>query len=186
MGAVFLVIEFGSLVTGIILTRTITTAVDDLYRATQHVQAGDLTFRVRVPHRDQLAALGESFNSMTQSVSTLIEEQRKRQRLENELSIAHEVQQQLFPHTLPKLPGVELEAICRAARTVSGDYYDFIRISPTRLAIALADISGKGISAALLMANVQAALRSDVLRYRDEPAGRSTRSKSTPPKSSRT
>jgi sigma-B regulation protein RsbU (phosphoserine phosphatase) len=145
--------------------------VDSLYQATQRVQAGDLSFRVRVPHRDQLAALGESFNTMTASVSTLIEEQRRRQRLENELSIAHEVQQQLFPHSLPNLPGVELEAICRPARTVSGDYYDFIRISPTRLAIALADISGKGISAALLMANVQAALRSDVLRYRDDGSG---------------
>jgi sigma-B regulation protein RsbU (phosphoserine phosphatase) len=171
VGAVFLFIEFASLVTGIVITRTITSAVDDLYRATQHVQAGDLSFRVRVAHHDQLAALGESFNSMTESVSTLIEEQGKRQKLENELSIAHEVQLQLFPHTLPKLPGVELEAICRAARSVSGDYYDFIRISPTRLGIALADISGKGISAALLMANVQAALRSDVLRYRNGPSG---------------
>jgi sigma-B regulation protein RsbU (phosphoserine phosphatase) len=126
---------------------------------------------VRIPHRDQLAALGESFNSMMQSVSTLIEEQRKRQKLENELSIAQEVQQQLFPRSLPNLPGIEIEAICRPARVVSGDYYDFIRISPTRLAIALADISGKGISAALLMANVQAALRSDVLRYRDGHGG---------------
>jgi sigma-B regulation protein RsbU (phosphoserine phosphatase) len=171
VGAVFLVIEFGALVTGIVLTRTITTAVDDLYQATQHVQAGDLTFRVRVPNRDQLAALGESFNSMMHSVSTLIDEQRKRQRLENELSIAQEVQQQLFPHSLPKLPGVELEAICRPARVVSGDYYDFIRVTPTILAIALADISGKGISAALLMASVQAALRSDVLRYREGQPG---------------
>ena len=167
VGAFFLVIEFGSLVTGIIMTRTITSAVNSLYTATRHVQDGDLTYRVRIPHRDQLGALGVSFNSMMHSVSTLIEEQRRRQRLENELSIAHEVQQQLFPHALPSLPGIELEAICRPARTVSGDYYDFIRISPTRLAIALADISGKGISAALLMANVQAALRSDVLRYRD-------------------
>jgi phosphoserine phosphatase RsbU/P len=167
IGAVFLVIEFGSLVTGIIMTRTITSAVNSLYAATRHVQDGDLTYRVRIPRRDQLGALGVSFNSMMHSVSTLIEEQRRRQRLENELSIAHEVQQQLFPHALPNLPGIELEAICRPARTVSGDYYDFIRISPTRLAIALADISGKGISAALLMANVQAALRSDVLRYRD-------------------
>ncbi|MBZ5697869.1 MAG: SpoIIE family protein phosphatase [Acidobacteriia bacterium] len=172
VGAVFLLIEIGSLVTGIVLTRTITTAVGDLYRATQHVQTGDLTFRVRVPHHDQLAALGESFNSMMHSVSTLIEEQRQRQRLEHELSIAHEVQQQLFPHVLPRLPGVELEAICRAAKMVSGDYYDFIRISPTRLAIALSDISGKGISAALLMANVQAVLRSDVLRYRDVQPGK--------------
>jgi sigma-B regulation protein RsbU (phosphoserine phosphatase) len=171
VGAVFLLIEIGSLVTGIIMTRTITTAVNSLYSATQHVQDGDLTFRVRLPHRDQLAALGESFNSMMQSVATLIEEQRQRQKLENELSIAHEVQQQLFPRSLPHLRGIEIEAICRPARVVSGDYYDFIRISPTRLAIALADISGKGISAALLMANVQAALRSDVLRYRDGQGG---------------
>src|SRR6202171_6331679 len=171
VGAVFLVIEFASLMTGVVLTRTITTAVDDLYRATQHVQAGDLSFRVRVPHKDQLAALGDSFNSMMQSVSTLIEEQRQRQRLENELSIAHEVQLQLFPHALPNLPGIELEAVCRPARVVSGDYYDFIRISPTHLGIALADISGKGISAALLMASLQAALRSDVLRYREGQPG---------------
>src|SRR5580704_8242748 len=171
VGAVFLLIEIISLVTGIIMTRTITTAVDNLYSATQHVQDGDLSFRVRIPHRDQLAALGESFNSMMQSVSTLIEEQRQRQKLENELSIAQEVQRQLFPHTLPKLHGIEIEAICRPARVVSGDYYDFIRISPTRLAIAVADISGKGISAALLMANVQAALRSDVLRYRNGQPG---------------
>ena len=171
IGGFFLLIEIGSLVTGIVMTRTITTAVDSLYGATQHVQEGDLTFRVRLPHRDQLAALGESFNSMMQSVSTLIEEQSRRQKLENELSIAHEVQQQLFPRTLPNLPGMEIEAICRPARVVSGDYYDFIRISPTQLAIALADISGKGISAALLMANVQAALRSDVLRYRDGQSG---------------
>ncbi|HEX4641851.1 MAG TPA: SpoIIE family protein phosphatase, partial [Candidatus Acidoferrales bacterium] len=171
VGAVFLLIEIGSLVTGIIMTRTITSAVDSLYSATQHVQEGDLSYRVRIPHRDQLAALGESFNTMMQSVSTLIEEQRKRQRLENELSIAQEVQQQLFPRSLPTLSGIEIEAICRPARVVSGDYYDFIRISPTRLAIALADISGKGISAALLMANVQAALRSDVLRYRDGHSG---------------
>src|ERR1700730_820198 len=73
IGAVFLVIEFASLMTGIVLTRTITTAVDDLYRATQHVQAVDLSFRVRVPHPDQFAALGGSFNSMMQSVASLIE-----------------------------------------------------------------------------------------------------------------
>jgi phosphoserine phosphatase RsbU/P len=171
VGAIFLAIEMGSLVTGIVMTRTITTAVGSLYTATQRVQEGDLTYRVRIPHGDQLAALGDSFNSMTLSVSSLIDEQGKRQKLENELSIAHEVQQQLFPRSLPKLPGLEIEAICRPARVVSGDYYDFIRISPTRVAIALADISGKGISAALLMANVQAALRSDVLRYRDGQPG---------------
>ncbi len=159
----FVVIEAAALTTGLVLTRQITKAVDELYRATQYVQAGDLSHRVRIERRDQLGVLGESFNLMTSSISNLIEEQKQRQRLENEISIAREVQDQLFPRTLPKIPGVEIEAICKAARAVSGDYYDFIQLSPTHLAIAIADISGKGISAALLMASLQAALRSQVL-----------------------
>ncbi len=159
----FFVIEAAALTTGLVLTSQITKAVDELYRATQYVQAGDLSHRVRIERRDQLGVLGESFNLMTSSISNLIEEQKQRQRLENEISIAREVQDQLFPRTLPKIPGVEIEAICKAARAVSGDYYDFIQLSPTHLAMAIADISGKGISAALLMASLQAALRSQVL-----------------------
>jgi sigma-B regulation protein RsbU (phosphoserine phosphatase) len=160
---VFILIWIAAFITGVVLTRQITKAIADLYHATQYVQAGDLTHRVRIERRDQLGVLGESFNLMTGSISGLIEEQKKRQRLENEISIAREVQNQLFPQKLPVVPGVEVEAICKAARSVSGDYYDFIQLSPTHLAIAVADISGKGISAALLMASLQAALRSQML-----------------------
>ena len=160
---IFLLIEAAAWTTGIVLTRRITRAVSDLYKATQFVQAADFSHRIKVEQLDQLGALGESFNQMTGSIGTLIEEQNKRQRLENEISIAREVQNQLFPSTLPSVPGVEIEAICKAARSVSGDYYDFIQLSPTHVAIAIADISGKGISAALLMASLQAALRSQTL-----------------------
>jgi sigma-B regulation protein RsbU (phosphoserine phosphatase) len=160
---VFLLIWVAAFITGVVLTRRITKAVADLYHATQYVQSGDFTHRVRIERRDQLGVLGESFNQMTGSISGLIEEQKKRQRLENEIFIAREVQNQLFPQKLPEVPGVEIEAICKAARSVSGDYYDFIQLSPTHLAIAVADISGKGISAALLMASLQAALRSQML-----------------------
>jgi sigma-B regulation protein RsbU (phosphoserine phosphatase) len=159
----FLLIEAGALVLGIRLTQTITGAVSELYSATESVKAGDLTHRVRARERDQLGALGESFNAMIGSVSALIEEQKQRQRLENELAIAQQVQAQLFPQELPKLPRLELAAVCRAARVVSGDYYDFIPLDANRVGIAIADISGKGISAALLMASLQAALRSQVL-----------------------
>jgi len=160
---VFLLIEAAAFVTGFVLTRRITRAIADLYRATQYVKSGDFSHRVPIEHHDQLGELGQSFNEMTGSISGLIEEQNKRQRLENEISIAREVQNQLFPSTLPSVPGVEIEAICKAARSVSGDYYDFIQLSPTHVAIAIADISGKGISAALLMASLQAALRSQML-----------------------
>jgi sigma-B regulation protein RsbU (phosphoserine phosphatase) len=108
---------------------------------------------------------------MTGSIAELVEEENKRRRLENEISIAREVQNQLFPSTLPSVPGVEIEAICKAARSVSGDYYDFIQLSPTHIAIAIADISGKGISAALLMASLQAALRSQMLNEGSEHLG---------------
>jgi sigma-B regulation protein RsbU (phosphoserine phosphatase) len=163
VSVVLLLIEIVALLIGVVLTRAITSTVADLYRATQFVQRGDLTHRVRVERRDQLGLLGESFNSMTGSISGLIEEQKQLQRLENEVFIAREVQNQLFPQKLPVVPGVEIEAICKAARAVSGDYYDFIELSPTQIAIAVADISGKGISAALLMASLQAALRSLLL-----------------------
>ena len=159
-GIVFLVLEIAAFATGFILTRTITHSVADLYNATLRIRAGDLSHRIRIERQDQLGALAESFNEMTNSVAELIDEQRRRQRLENEVSIAREVQLQLFPKKLPSIPGLELAAICRPARSVSGDYYDIIPLGGTRVGIALADISGKGIFASLLMASLQAALRS--------------------------
>lgn len=157
---IFLLLEIAALAIGFVLSRTMTRAVEDLYDATLHLRRGDFGYRVRVQQRDQLGSLGDSFNEMTTSISDLIAEQRQRQRLENEISIAREVQEKLFPRSLPSFPDVQLAAICRPARSVSGDYYDFIQLGPNRLAIALADISGKGIFAALLMASFQAALRS--------------------------
>ena len=162
IGVVFLILQAVSLVTGVRLTRSITLAVHDLYGATQRVQAGD--FSVRVPHRrdDQLGALGESFNQMAGSIQRLIEESKQRQRLENELEIARQVQEQLFPRSLPELKTLELRGLCLAARTVSGDYYDYGLTEPGKVILAIGDISGKGISAALLMATIQAILRSQV------------------------
>jgi len=163
VGGMFLVIEAGALITGVVLTRTITKSVDDLYRATQRVKAGDLSHRIRDVRNDQLGALAGSFNEMIASVARALEEQRHRERLENELAIAREVQNQLFPRTIPRVPGLHLVASCRAARMVSGDYYDFVRLSDAELAFVIADIAGKGISAALLMASLQASLRSQLL-----------------------
>ena len=163
VGAMFVLIELAALTRSISLTRSITRSVNDLYKATRYVESGDFGHRIQIRHHDQLGALGESFNSMTESVSKLISEQQQRQRLEHELTIAREVQRQLFPTEKPSVQGVEFEAVVRPARVVSGDYYDFLPLGPGRLGIALADISGKGISAALIMASLQAALRSQAM-----------------------
>jgi phosphoserine phosphatase RsbU/P len=158
IAAVFLVIELVALVIGARLTRSMTTTVDRLHEATERVKVGDFSHRIQLPARDQLSSLGEAFDSMTASVERLLLESKERSRLESELEIAREVQTQLFPQTVPEVPGLRLYGVCRAARVVSGDYYDFLRLDENRVGVVLGDISGKGISAALLMAAIQSAL----------------------------
>src|SRR5262245_56643478 len=80
-------------------------------------------------------------------------------RTEAELSFARKVQQELFPRPLPDLGGLEFSAVCIPARGISGDYYDVVQLAGGELAFTVAYISGKGISAAILMANLQALLR---------------------------
>lgn len=158
--AIFLgVIELIALIIGVRLTRSMTKSVAELYTATEHVNRGELTHQIQVRTKDQMAALEQSFNSMTESLAKLIAEQKEKQRLEGELAIAHEVQALLFPADLSGLRSLEVHGVCRPARTVSGDYYDFIPLSESRLVLAVGDISGKGISAALLMATVHAFVR---------------------------
>lgn len=159
VAAAFALIELVALIVGVSLTRTITGSIAQLYRATQRINRGDLKHRINVRSHDQLASLETSFNSMTQSLERLLEEQKEKERLQNELAIAQEVQAQLFPRDPKPLKTLELHGVCKPARTVSGDYYDFIASGEERLGIAVGDISGKGISAALLMATIHSAVR---------------------------
>src|SRR5579862_580990 len=155
----FAVIELIALIIGTRMTRTVTAAVAQLHDATKHVDRGDFSHRIPVKSVDQLAELSRSFNSMTESIEKLILEQKEKQRLENELSIAQEVQAQLFPRQVSELETLEVHGFCRPARTVSGDYYDFLTASSHKLILAVGDISGKGISAALLIATIHSAVR---------------------------
>ncbi|MFZ0137728.1 MAG: SpoIIE family protein phosphatase [Candidatus Sulfotelmatobacter sp.] len=155
----FGVIELIALIIGTRMTRTVTGAVAQLYDATKHVDRGDFSHRIPVKSTDQLAQLSLSFNSMTESIEKLILEQKEKQRLEGELAIAQEVQAQLFPRQVTELGSLEVHGFCRPARTVSGDYYDFLAASSHKLILAVGDISGKGISAALLMATIHSAVR---------------------------
>jgi sigma-B regulation protein RsbU (phosphoserine phosphatase) len=152
-------VVLAALIIGIRLTRRITYSVANLYKATQHINRGDFTHRIQVRERDQLATLQLAFNSMTESLERLIAEQKESERLQSELEIAHEVQAQLFPQAACGTSTLELYGICRPARIVSGDYYDFLSYGPDQVGIAVGDISGKGISAALLMATIHSAVR---------------------------
>ena len=95
----------------------------------------------------------------------------KRETLHREIEIAREVQQRLFPQTLPAVPALEYAGHCRPASGVGGDYYDFLALANGRLGLAIGDISGKGIPAALLMASLQASVRGQSLSAGENIAG---------------
>jgi len=168
----FALLEFFALIMARRVSMSVTQSVADLYGATQQIDRGHLDHRIRVTRNDQLAELSRSFNSMTASLQRLLVEQQEKERLQNEISIAQEVQANLFPHGRIGLPTLELHGVCKPARAVSGDYYDFLVFhqgmgadantgdaAAIGMGIALGDISGKGISAALLMATLHSAVR---------------------------
>jgi len=158
----FFVVEMIALVIGVSLTRTITGAVHSLYGGTQRVMKGDFSSRIAISGRDQLTDLGRSFNTMSENLEKLLAVAKEKERLQAELEIASEVQAQLYPKTIPSVRTLRVTGLCEPARMVSGDYYDYQNLSDNRLAIAIGDVAGKGISAALLMATIQSAMRMEL------------------------
>ena len=106
-----------------------------------------------------------------QLISAIADEVAQRERLNSEVQIARDVQERLFPQTLPPIVGLEYAGACRSAFGVGGDYYDFLALPGGKLGIAIGDVSGKGIAAALTMASLQASLRSEATRAPDDLAG---------------
>lgn len=107
-----------------------------------------------------LVSFDELTHAMEAQRRAVTAKQEAERRSAHELEIAKNVQSRLFPQTLPPLSSLEYAGVCIQARQVGGDYYDFLDLGQNRLGFVIADISGKGIAAALLMANLQANLRS--------------------------
>ncbi len=165
VAVLFLVVEAIAVVIGVSLSRRMTRAVNQLYEGTRRVIRGDFRHRIAVRDRDQLGELSESFNQMTGNLERLLAVEKEKERLQTELEIAREVQSQLYPKEAPPTCGLKLTVRCDPARMVSGDYYDYQQIASDQVAFAIGDVAGKGISAALLMATLQAALRAQITTY---------------------
>jgi sigma-B regulation protein RsbU (phosphoserine phosphatase) len=155
VAVLFLIIQFVALVFGLALARSITGSVHELFVGTVQVQRGDFSHRIEVKARDQLGELATSFNTMTGRLSSLLAEMAEKKRLEEELRIARDIQMSLLPQGPLRVPGLRMTAHCSPAREVGGDYYDFFRIDERRVGILIADVSGKGTSAALYMAELK-------------------------------
>jgi serine phosphatase RsbU (regulator of sigma subunit) len=152
------------LIFGVRITAGITSAVKILHRGTQRIAEGDLDTKIIIPSEDELGDLATSFNVMAGAVKKGREEAMERERLERELETARQIQEKLLPHEMPKLPGFEIAGISLPSQQVGGDYFDFLDMGTGQLGIAIADVSGKGIPAALLMANLQASLHAQVIK----------------------
>ncbi len=162
VAVLFLLVELVAVIIGISLSRRLTGAVHEIYEGTRRVLLGDFRHRIPVRAGDQLGELGQSFNQMTGNLERLFAVEKEKERLQTELEIAREVQYQLYPRNAAPIRGLKLTAQCDPARMVSGDYYDYQETACGKLAFAIGDVAGKGISAALLMATLQAALRAQI------------------------
>ncbi len=160
LAVLFLLIEAAALVMGLALARSITGSIHELFAGTERVRVGDFSHRIAVRAKDQLGELAESFNEMTGSIEDLLLQAAEKKRLEEELRIAREIQMSLLPHGKLAVPGLEVSALCVPAREVGGDYFDFLPIDENRLAILIADVSGKGTSAAFYMAELKGVILS--------------------------
>ena len=168
VGVLLLIIQIIAFVMGLALARSITGSVHELFEGTERVQRGDFTHKITIRSRDQLGQLAESFNSMTASIENLLEQKAEKERLEQELRIARSIQMSLLPQGHFPTAGYMLTAHCEPARQVGGDYYDYLRIDSDRLGILIADVSGKGTSAALYMAELKGIVLS-LSRMHDSP-----------------
>ena len=155
IGVLLLVIEMVALSNGLALARTITTSVDELFRGTERVKSGNFEQRISVRSDDRLGQLAASFNDMTGRIQHLLVEQDEKRRLEQELQIARDIQMSLLPQGALHAPGMSVAALCAPAREVGGDYYDFLPLADGRVGLLIADVSGKGTSAALYMAELK-------------------------------
>ncbi len=169
VGALFLGFYAIALIIGLLLARSITGSVHELSVGTERLRAGDLDHRIRARSRDQLGELAESFNTMTRGIQDLMRESAEKERLEEELRIARRIQMSLLPQGTASMPGLRIAALCLPAAEVGGDYYDLLPLSDTRMGVLVADVSGKGTSAALYMAELKGLVLS-LSRITESPA----------------
>ncbi|MFI4946441.1 MAG: PP2C family protein-serine/threonine phosphatase, partial [Burkholderiales bacterium] len=169
VGAVFVVMYGVALALGLMLARSITRGVHALSVGTEKLREGDFSHVIALRSRDQLGELAASFNLMSRGIQQLMREQADKERLEEELRIARQIQMSLLPgEGLVSVPGVRIAALCLPAAEVGGDYYDLLPLGPTRMGVLVADVSGKGTSAALYMAELKGLVLS-LSRIYDSP-----------------
>jgi len=151
-----------------VLIFSITRAVNRIEKGTKAVERGDFSYRINMKPRNQLGEMALSFDRMTESIASLLTNVAEKERLQSEIEIAASIQRNLLPKEGPQFRGVSFSAHFEPTASIGGDYYDVFNIDKTRLAVAIGDVSGHGLSTGLVMAMVKAAITTLVEEGADE------------------
>ncbi len=144
-----------SFLVGFKIIRVITKAINQLTKGTHKIRNGDFSFRIKIKSKDQLQYLAESFNEMASGINRLLVEEKEKHRLEEELRIARTIQEKLLPNENFETNEFEISAINIPAEEIAGDYFDYYYKKDDYLMLIIADVSGKGASAAFYMAELK-------------------------------
>jgi len=151
-----------------VLIFSISRAVNRIEKGTRAVERGDFSYRIRMKRHNQLGAMAQSFDRMTESIASLLASVSEKERLQSEIAIAATIQRNLLPREGPKFRGVSFSAHFEPNASIGGDYYDVFNLDKSRLAVAIGDVSGHGLSTGLVMAMVKAAITTLVEEGADE------------------
>jgi serine phosphatase RsbU (regulator of sigma subunit) len=163
IAVIFLILQLFAFYFGLRIMGGVTGAVGELHKATEQLAKGDLDATISIPNEDEFGDLADSFNEMTTAIRVAQDQIVQKQLLEAQLDTARGIQQRLLPTSMPRVDGYEIAGSSDPSLQVGGDYFDFVEMPDGRLGIAVADVTGKGVPAALLMANVQAGLHGQAL-----------------------
>lgn len=163
-----IIMAVGITLLSVFLANRITQPILELSKGARELGEGNLDFRVDVKSGDELRDLAASFNTMASDLIIHIEKEkettRAKERIEQELKIAHEIQKSFLPIKAPKVEGYNIAGINIPAREVGGDFYDFIDLGENKTGIVIADVSGKGVPAALFMGISKTVVRTNAKR----------------------
>lgn len=151
-----------------VLVYSITRAVNRIEKGTKAVERGDFSYRIGMKPHNQLGEMAQSFDRMTESISTLLTNVAEKERLQSEIAIAATIQRNLLPKEGPQFRGVSFSAHFEPTASIGGDYYDVFNLDKTHLAVAIGDVSGHGLSTGLVMAMVKAGITTLVEEGADE------------------
>lgn len=145
-------------VASVVLGRTVTQPIQQLIRDMEIVSRRDFDHVTRATSADEIGQLAVAFNRMTRTLKEAEERKKESKELAEQVNAAMEIQANLLPNKIPQIPGFDIYPYWRSAKEVGGDYYDFIPVDRGRLALVVADVSGKGIPGSMVMATTRTIL----------------------------